>query len=77
MMIGFLLLMLLLSSLICLGSYWIAWDSQDARSRPGFRTKLVTDISRVFRRQREAARAVEPQSRVAHRGKSGAAESST
>ena len=49
-MIGYLVLMLVLAGLVCLGSYWISWENQDAKTRPRFATQFWSDCATLFRR---------------------------
>lgn len=73
-MIGFLGLMLLLGGVVCLGSYWISWESQDARTRPAFTAKFANDCARLMKGKstpvpdvRRQLPSVEPKATGAHR----------
>ncbi len=76
-MIGFLGLMLLLASVVCLGSYWISWEGQDARTRPRFAAKIAGDCARLFRRERATTAVPRPHASVVLQKNTGAPESST
>ncbi|HLJ10053.1 MAG TPA: hypothetical protein VKU82_02630 [Planctomycetaceae bacterium] len=59
-MIGYLTLMLFLAALIGLASYWISWDIEDARTRPGLAAALRRDCAHFLTRSQHAAPAATP-----------------
>lgn len=56
-MLGFCAVMFMMASLIAVGSYWISWEMQDARSRSGFGAKACSDFAQLFARKPSGAEA--------------------